>query len=224
MSTRQKINAGLIFSIMVLSLAFNGCVSKDSNQTSKQEPGNSQTDVDKDNNLYAIIHTNRGDIRIKLNAKKAPLTVANFVNLSRRGFYNGIIFHRVIRNFVIQSGDPTGDGRGGPGYEFPDEFHPTLKHDRTGILSMANAGPDTNGSQFFITHGPAPHLNNKHSVFGHVVKGIKVVNRIRKGDLINSITIEGHASSEMEECQPKIDEFNIILDRLFPNLSKPNFS
>jgi cyclophilin family peptidyl-prolyl cis-trans isomerase len=137
----------------------------------------------------ATISTNKGDITVKLYASQAPRTVNNFVCLAEDHYYDGITFHRVIKDFMIQGGDPTGTGTGGPGYTFRDEFDPKLKHDRPGILSMANAGPGTNGSQFFITHVPTPWLDGKHSIFGQVVKGQDVVNQIEKGDFINSITI-----------------------------------
>ena len=149
----------------------------------------------------AIIHTSRGNIRLKLHAKKTPRTVANFVSLAQKGFYKNNQFHRVIQNFMIQGGCPEGTGRGGPGYRFEDEFHPELRHDRAGILSMANAGPDTNGSQFFITHGPTPHLNDRHSVFGEVVDQVDqdVVNAILQGDKIEDITIEGDTAGLLKD-------------------------
>ena len=149
--------------------------------------------------LYAVIDTQKGDIVIKLEYKKVPMTVANFVGLVEgelnledpgENFYEGLNFHRVIDNFMIQGGCPKGDGTGGPGYSFPDEFDPSLHHDGPGVLSMANAGPGTNGSQFFITHVKTPWLNDKHSVFGRVVEGQDVVNSIRQGDKINTIRIE----------------------------------
>lgn len=120
----------------------------------------------------AHMETDKGTMVIELFADKTPMTVNNFVFLSREGFYDGVISHRVIDNFMVQGGDPTGTGRGGPGYKFGDEFKPSLKHDKQGILSMANAGPGTNGSQFFITHGPTPSLNGRHTVFGQVVEGL----------------------------------------------------
>jgi cyclophilin family peptidyl-prolyl cis-trans isomerase len=123
----------------------------------------------------AIMHTDKGDITLQLFADKTPKTVNNFIFLARQGFYNGTIFHRVIAEFMAQGGDPTGTGAGGPGYSFTDEFHPSLRHDKAGVLSMANAGPNTNGSQFFITHLPTPWLNNKHSVFGQVTDGMQVL-------------------------------------------------
>jgi cyclophilin family peptidyl-prolyl cis-trans isomerase len=130
----------------------------------------------------AVLKTEAGDITVELYADRAPRTVENFVNLSRSGFYDGTTFHRVINGFMAQGGDPTGTGTGGPGYQFEDEFHPSLRHDSAGVLSMANAGPGTNGSQFFITHGPTPHLDDRHSVFGKVVDGMDAVRRIRERD------------------------------------------
>ena len=130
----------------------------------------------------ATFKTDKGDIIVMLFADKTPRTVNNFVFLARQGFYNGTIFHRVIANFMAQGGDPTGTGTGGPGYRFADEFNPALKHDKPGILSMANAGMNTNGSQFFITHVPTPWLDNKHSVFGEVVKGMDVLMAIPERD------------------------------------------
>jgi len=126
----------------------------------------------------ATIETSKGKIVIELYQDKAPKTVANFVKLTKQGFYNGILFHRVIPGFMIQTGDPTGTGRGGPGYTFEDEFAPDLKHDGPGVVSMANAGPNTNGSQFFITLGATPWLNGKHSIFGRVIEGVSVVEQI----------------------------------------------
>ncbi|OGW81429.1 MAG: hypothetical protein A3G33_00980 [Omnitrophica bacterium RIFCSPLOWO2_12_FULL_44_17] len=126
------------------------------------------------------IETTMGPIEADLFAKEAPKTVENFATLAKKGFYDGIIFHRVIPGFMIQTGDPTGTGRGGPGYQFKDEFSPNLRHDKPGILSMANSGPNTNGSQFFITEDPTPHLNGRHSVFGQVTSGIEVVHAIAR--------------------------------------------
>jgi peptidyl-prolyl cis-trans isomerase B (cyclophilin B) len=137
----------------------------------------------------ATIETNRGVIGLKLFASQAPRTVNNFVCLAQDGYYDGVKFHRVIKDFMIQGGDPTGTGRGGPGYSFKDEFDPKLKHDKPGVLSMANAGPNTNGSQFFITHVATPHLDGKHSVFGQVVKGQDVVNAIQQGDVMLAVKI-----------------------------------
>jgi cyclophilin family peptidyl-prolyl cis-trans isomerase len=138
--------------------------------------------IDPKKQYKARMETDKGTMVIELFADKTPMTVNNFVFLSREGFYDGIIFHRVIDNFMVQGGDPTGTGRGGPGYKFGDEFNSSLKHDKQGILSMANAGPGTNGSQFFITHGPTPHLNGKHTVFGQVVEGLEVLMSIPARD------------------------------------------
>ena len=140
--------------------------------------------------LQAKIKTAKGDINLNLFPEVAPLTVLNFVNLSKRGYYDGLKFHRVIDNFMIQGGCPQGTGTGGPGYTFADEFHPDLRHDAPGKLSMANAGPGTNGSQFFITHVATPWLDDKHSVFGRVVKGQDVVDSIAQGDVMQTVVIE----------------------------------
>ena len=137
----------------------------------------------------ATFVTSRGTIRIQLFDDKVPNTVANFEKLATQGFYNGLKFHRVIEDFMIQGGCPHGMGTGGPGYSFADEFHPDLKHSGPGILSMANSGPNTNGSQFFITHVPTPHLDGKHSVFGQVIEGQNVVDAVQKGDVMESVTI-----------------------------------
>lgn len=137
----------------------------------------------------ATITTNKGVIKLELHEDKVPKTVANFEKLANSNFYNGLKFHRVIANFMIQTGCPEGTGRGGPGYKFADEFHPSLKHSGPGILSMANAGPGTNGSQFFITHVPCPWLDNKHSVFGKVLSGQDVVNAIAEGDTMKTVVI-----------------------------------
>jgi cyclophilin family peptidyl-prolyl cis-trans isomerase len=132
-------------------------------------------EIDPKKTYSAILNTNKGVITIKLFADKTPTTVNNFVFLSRQGFYDGTIFHRVITDFMAQGGDPTGTGMGGPGYRFADEFNPSLRHDKPGVLSMANSGPNTNGSQFFITHIKTPWLDNKHSVFGLVTEGMQVL-------------------------------------------------
>lgn len=139
--------------------------------------------------IKIVMTTSKGEIHATLFASKAPMTVANFLNLAKHGYYNGLTFHRVIADFMIQGGDPTGTGMGGPGYKFADEFSPTLKHDRPGIFSMANSGPGTNGSQFFVTHIATPWLDNKHTVFGEVTQGQDVVNAIKQGDKITSIKI-----------------------------------
>jgi cyclophilin family peptidyl-prolyl cis-trans isomerase len=145
-----------------------------------------QMSIDPKKSYFAVFHTDKGDITAQLFTDKTPKTVNNFVFLARQGFYNNTIFHRVISNFMVQGGDPTGTGRGGPGYRFADEFNPALRHDQAGILSMANAGKDTNGSQFFITHVPTPWLDNKHSVFGKVTEGMDVLMSIPERDPNNT--------------------------------------
>ena len=163
--------------------------------------------------IKAVIKTSKGTININLFADKTPLTVANFVNLAGRGYYDGLNFHRVIPDFMIQGGCPIGTGTGGPGYKFEDEFHPDLKHDKPGILSMANAGPATNGSQFFITHVETPWLDGNHTVFGCVVGDADqdVVNAIVQGDKIEKITIEGDISELMDQQGQRIDEWNDLM-------------
>jgi peptidyl-prolyl cis-trans isomerase B (cyclophilin B) len=145
--------------------------------------------IDAEKTYVATIETDRGNIELELFPQHAPVTVNNFVFLAGEGFYDGVSFHRVIPNFMIQGGDPTGTGRGGPGYRFEDEVRGNpLKHE-TGVISMANAGPNTNGSQFFITHSPQPHLNGRHTVFGKVTAGQDVVDAIQQGDVMNRVTV-----------------------------------
>lgn len=164
--------------------------------------------------MKATIKTNKGEIHLNLFEEKTPVTVANFVNLANRGFYNGLKFHRVIEQFMIQGGCPRGTGTGGPGYNFKDEFDATLRHSKPGILSMANSGPNSNGSQFFITHVPTPWLDGKHSVFGEVVDASdqKVVNAIRNGDVMESVTIEGDTTDLFAKTQEYLDKWNKALD------------
>jgi len=174
------------------------------------------------NGLKAVIETSKGIINLRLFAEQTPVTVGNFVNLARRGYYNGLKFHRVIPDFMIQGGCPAGDGRGGPGYKFQDEFVKELRHSKPGILSMANAGPQTNGSQFFITHVDTPWLDGKHTVFGEVVSDADqiVVNKIAQGDKIISVTIEGDISELMENISLMIEKWNKVIDERFPHLPK----
>ena len=145
--------------------------------------------IDPTKKYTATMETNRGPIVLQLHAAQTPRTVNNFVCLAEDGYYDGVTFHRVIEDFMIQGGDPTGTGRGGPGYTFKDEFDPKLKHDRPGVLSMANSGPNTNGSQFFITHVPTPWLDGKHGVFGRVISGQDIVDAIEQGDVILSLRV-----------------------------------
>jgi peptidyl-prolyl cis-trans isomerase B (cyclophilin B) len=165
--------------------------------------------------MQATITTSKGDIRLSLFAEKTPLTVANFVNLARRSYFDGLNFHRVIGDFMIQGGCPLGTGTGNPGYRFEDEFDATLRHDQPGRLSMANSGPGTNGSQFFITHVATPHLDDKHSIFGEVVDAIDqdVVNAVAQGDVIESIAIDGDVESLFEQVSDRLSEWNAQLDR-----------
>ncbi|HEX6268990.1 MAG TPA: peptidylprolyl isomerase [Anaerolineales bacterium] len=165
----------------------------------KQWKNPPEMQIDPEKKYKAHMETDKGTMVIELFADKAPKTVNNFIFLAREAFYEGVMFHRVISNFMVQGGDPTGRGSGGPGYRFEDEFHPSLRHDKQGVLSMANAGPNTNGSQFFITHVPTPHLDNRHSVFGQVVEGLDVLMSIPPRDpnnpnapavKINRVTIE----------------------------------
>jgi peptidyl-prolyl cis-trans isomerase B (cyclophilin B) len=175
------------------------------NQPAKQEASVSD--------IRIILKTSRGDIEGTLFASKVPLTCANFLNLAARGYYNGISFHRVIPEFMIQGGDPTGTGRGGPGYKFEDEIDPSLKHEGPGMFSMANAGPNTNGSQFFITHVPTPWLDGKHAVFGKVTKGQDVVDAIKAGDTITKIEILDSTEGLFAAQAKRLKEWNGILEK-----------
>lgn len=173
-------------------------------------------------NISCTLNTTKGQINIELFPDKAPTTVANFVNLASRGFYDDLFFHRVIDNFMIQGGCPNGDGRGGPGYRFEDEFHKDLVHDEPGKLSMANAGPNTNGSQFFITHVETPWLDGKHAVFGEVASSedMKVVNQIVRGDKIEKIDLVGDIEEFLSGIE-EVNNWNEVLDEEFPDLRAP---
>lgn len=157
--------------------------------------------IDTKKTYHAVMTTDVGELKIKLFADKVPVTVNNFVFLAKEGFFDGTIFHRVIDNFMVQGGDPTGTGRGGPGYRFRDEFHPDLKHNKRGILSMANAGPNTNGSQFFITHAETPWLDNRHAVFGELVEGEETLMAIpaRDPSQVNSPAVTLQSVKIIEE-------------------------
>ena len=161
--------------------------------------------------LTATFDTARGPIRIQLEPEKAPLTVANFVNLAKRGYYDGLNFHRVIPDFMVQGGCPQGTGTGGPGYRFEDEARNGLSHDR-GVLSMANAGPGTNGSQFFITHVQCPWLDGKHTVFGKVLEGQDVIDSVKQGELITSVSIDGDADAVLAAKADRVADWNKTLD------------
>jgi len=163
--------------------------------------------------IRIILKTTKGDIEATLFASKVPLTAANFLNLAKHGYYDGLTFHRVIPDFMIQGGDPQGSGRGGPGYTFADEFDRSLRHSKPGIFSMANSGPGTNGSQFFITHVATPHLNNRHSVFGEVTKGQGVVDRTAIGDKIISIEILDSTDALFAAQAVDIAKWNAVLKK-----------
>lgn len=173
-----------------------------------------------DNQLTAIFETSKGKINVTLFADKVPMTVASFVNLAKRNFYKGLNFHRVINDFMVQGGCPLGTGTGEPGYRFEDEFDASLVHDAPGKLSMANAGPGTNGSQFFITHVPCGWLDGKHAVFGAVVSDadMEVVNAIAQGDTLDNIIIEGDTDALMESQKDRIAEWDKGIDASFPDL------
>lgn len=161
--------------------------------------------------IRIILKTDKGDIEGTIYASKTPMTAANYLNLAKRGYYNGLRFHRVIPNFMIQGGDPTGTGSGGPGYKFGDECRPDLKHNRAGLFSMANAGPGTNGSQFFVTHVPTDWLDGKHTVFGEVTKGQDVVNAIKQGDKIKSIEVLDSTDDLFAAQKANLDKWNAVL-------------
>lgn len=163
--------------------------------------------------LIAELTTSKGVIRLNLLPEHAPVTVANFVNLVERGYYDGLKFHRVIDDFMVQGGCPQGTGTGGPGYQFQDEFSPELRHDAPGKFSMANAGPGTNGSQFFITHVPTPWLDDAHTIFGHVCgeEDQAVVNQITQGDSITKASIEGDTAAVLAACESDVARWNAAL-------------
>jgi peptidyl-prolyl cis-trans isomerase B (cyclophilin B) len=205
----------VLIAILALGVVFSplGWVGAGNAQDAGAPAVGAETKKAEDTGLQVSMKTSKGVIVIDLIPDKAPLTVANFLNLSLRKYYDGITFHRVIANFMIQGGDPTGTGSGGPGYKFKDECVPELKFDKPGYLAMANAGPRTNGSQFFITHVATPHLNGKHTIFGVVKEGQDVVNAIQKGDKIESIEIKGDYSALFDANKAQLDEWNKILDQ-----------
>lgn len=196
-----------LFTVSALALTSIACAQEDSK--SKKAESKKVSDI------KIVIKTTKGSIEATIFASKVPMTAANFLNLASRHYYDGIVFHRVIPDFMIQGGDPTGTGRGGPGYRFDDEIDPTLKHTKAGIFSMANAGPGTNGSQFFITHKATPWLDGKHAVYGEVTKGQDVVDKIAKGDKIVSITINGSTDALFAAEAANLKKWNAVLDEKF---------
>ncbi|HNQ96459.1 MAG TPA: peptidylprolyl isomerase [Treponemataceae bacterium] len=222
MSKRTKVLFFTVVLLLVMGGATAAAILLGGKTTKASEGGIMDTDKETaaitSDGLYAVIETPKGSMTLELFYEKTPLTVCNFVGLAEgtldaakgKPYYNGLVFHRVIENFMIQGGDPTGTGSGGPGYRFPDEIDPSLKHDAPGILSMANAGPGTNGSQFFITHLPTPWLDGKHTVFGKIVEGQTVVNAIAGGDKIISVKIirKGDSARKFKATQ---EDFNRLL-------------
>ena len=178
----MNIKTALLLSVCLLSFAAVGCAGEKKAEQPPQAPAQQMqtTPTQGQKNHLAVFETNKGNFTVELFEDKAPITAKNFITLANKGFYNNLIFHRVIDKFMIQSGDPKGNGTGGPGYAIPDEFGPGLKHSSEGVLSMANAGPNTGGSQFFITLAPTPWLDGKHAIFGKVVNGMDVVHAIGK--------------------------------------------
>ena len=212
----------LILPVTAAFLVQTSCDDKDSGQSenstgtksSEQKGGSLETAEPAEiTDVNVVLKTSKGDIEAVIYASKTPMTAANFLNLAEQDFYDGISFHRVIPNFMIQGGDPEGTGTGGPGYQFADEFDPSLKHTGPGIFSMANAGPGTNGSQFFITHVATPHLDGKHSVFGKVTKGLDIVNAIAGGDVINDIVVKDSTKALFAAQKTNLDEWNSKLKK-----------
>lgn len=212
--------SNLLILMLLSAIAFGGNVNAQDNdkkgedpkqeEPKQEEPKKEEPKKESTDKLLLTITTSKGDIHLNLFADQAPVTVASLVNLIQHGYYDGLIFHRVIANFMIQGGCPNGTGTGGPGYTFEDEFTSDLKHDRPGILSMANSGPRTNGSQFFITHVPTPHLNGKHTIFGAVVSDAdqKIVNSIAKGDKIIKMEVTGDTAPLLKKYADRIVEWN----------------
>ncbi len=180
-------------------------------QVMAADSSTSETSSMKD--IRIIIKTDKGDIEAKLFASKAPITVASFLNLAKEKFYDGLVFHRVIPDFMIQGGDPTGTGSGSPGYRFEDEVQTGLKFDKKGLLAMANSGPGTNGSQFFITHTSTPHLNGKHTIYGEVTKGQDIVDSIAQGDKIKSIEVLDSTDDLFKAQSDRIEKWNAVLKK-----------
>lgn len=199
----------------IFAAALCAVVAMQSNPAVGADENTKESETTKMKNIPIKISTDKGDISLTLFASETPVTVANFINLSKKGYYNGLTFHRVIPDFMIQGGDPTGTGAGGPGYKFEDEVNTGRKFDKAGLLAMANAGPNTNGSQFFITHVPTAWLNGKHTIFGEVTEGQDVVNAIKGGDKIKKIEILDMEAADalLEANADRVSEWNSKLKK-----------
>jgi len=216
MNTGTKIAINLIVILVIIFFVMKRKQNSVKNATTIQK----EATIVANTNIIATFKTNKGDINVKLFPNEAPFTVLNFVNLANKGYYDGLKFHRVIADFMIQGGCPDGTGMGGPGYNFRDEFVKELVFDKPGILAMANSGPNTNGSQFFITHVETPWLNHKHTIFGEVVSSEDqdIVNKIAQGDIIETIVISGNVDEFLEANKELLDQLNTELTKKFPNL------
>ena len=203
----------LILPVAAASLVLSSCNDKESKSSEPTGGSPESAEPAEITDVNIVLKTSKGDIEAVIYATKTPMTAANFLNLAEKDYYDGITFHRVIPNFMIQGGDPEGTGRGGPGYRFADEFDPSLKHTGPGIFSMANAGPGTNGSQFFITHVATPHLDGKHSVFGKVTNGQDIVNAIERDDVITDIVITDPIAALFAAQKTNLDEWNSKLKK-----------
>lgn len=214
----RHLNASFFVTITMSLLALGACNAQEAEAPAGGQGAASEEAAGEEvGELTATIHTNKGDIDLTLYPDSAPLAVANFVNLAQQDFYDGLKFHRVIENFMIQGGDPLGTGTGGPGYRFKDEFDPELRHDKPGVLSMANSGPNTNGSQFFITHVPTPWLDDKHTIFGQVIDegDQEVVNAIQQGDVMEDVEIHGNAAAVLARAADDVESWNAALEKNF---------
>jgi peptidyl-prolyl cis-trans isomerase B (cyclophilin B) len=216
MNTGTKIAINVILILVIIFFV----MKRKQNNTQNANKIQKEATIVANTNLTATFKTSKGDINVKLFPNETPFTVLNFVNLSKKGYYDGLKFHRVIADFMIQGGCPQGTGMGGPGYNFKDEFVKELVFDKPGILAMANSGPNTNGSQFFITHVETPWLNHKHTIFGEVVSSEDqdVVNKIAQGDIIETIVISGDVDAFLEANKELLAELNKELAKDFPNL------
>ena len=201
------------FAALACLIAVSGLRAEEAAPAAKPAPESKPAAVAAVSDIRIVLKTSKGDIEGTIFASKVPMTAANFLNLAKKGYYDGLTFHRVIPNFMIQGGDPEGSGRGGPGYKFADEFDTTLRHSKPGIFSMANAGPGTNGSQFFITHVPTPWLDGKHSVFGEVTEGQNIVNLIAKGDKIEKIEVLDSTDALFAAQAENIAKWNAVMKR-----------